>query len=175
MLFPNEEYLGDLFSVGPQNKEFVHSNQLINTITLIDKDSFFVFLQLVVVLLFMVHGPNISADQSFSSIIHTSRVTKSNKDGNCHSEFTCVCILHRRLCLQELRDSKRRFETRMVEIDSGRQQEFDCKLAEALIDLRGQHEEQVRLYKEEIEKTYNSKVICSLPGKTVLSPPRVKV
>uniref|UniRef100_A0A3P8PE23 Lamin A n=1 Tax=Astatotilapia calliptera TaxID=8154 RepID=A0A3P8PE23_ASTCA len=59
---------------------------------------------------------------------------------------------------EELRDSKRRFETRMVEIDSGRQQEFDSKLAEALIDLRGQHEEQVRLYKEEIEKTYNSKL-----------------
>ncbi|XP_005923709.1 lamin [Haplochromis burtoni] len=59
---------------------------------------------------------------------------------------------------EELRDSKRRFETRMVEIDSGRQQEFDSKLAEALIDLRAQHEEQVRLYKEEIEKTYNSKL-----------------
>lgn len=43
MLFPNEEYLGDLFSVGPLNKEFVHSNQLINTITLIDKDRFFFF------------------------------------------------------------------------------------------------------------------------------------
>lgn len=59
---------------------------------------------------------------------------------------------------EELRDSKRRFETRMVEIDSGRQLEFDSKLAEALIDLRAQHEEQVRLYKEEIEKTYNSKL-----------------
>ncbi|XP_063341792.1 lamin-A [Pelmatolapia mariae] len=59
---------------------------------------------------------------------------------------------------EELRDSKRRFESRMVEIDSGRQQEFDSKLAEALIDLRAQHEEQVRLYKEEIEKTYNSKL-----------------
>lgn len=79
---------------------------------------------------------------------------------------TATLSLHRRLCcLQELRDSKRRFETRMVEIDSGRQLEFDSKLAEALIDLRAQHEEQVRLYKEEIEKTYNSKVICSLPGK----------
>uniref|UniRef100_A0A669C909 Lamin A n=1 Tax=Oreochromis niloticus TaxID=8128 RepID=A0A669C909_ORENI len=59
---------------------------------------------------------------------------------------------------EELRESKRRFESRMVEIDSGRQQEFDSKLAEALIDLRAQHEEQVRLYKEEIEKTYNSKL-----------------
>lgn len=46
----------------------------------------------------------------------------------------------------------------MVEIDSGRQQDFESKLAEALIELRAQHEDQVRIYKEEIEKTYNSKV-----------------
>ncbi|XP_030604846.1 lamin-A-like isoform X1 [Archocentrus centrarchus] len=59
---------------------------------------------------------------------------------------------------EEIRESKRRFESRMVEIDSGRQQEFDSKLAEALIELRAQHEDQVRLYKEEIERTYNSKL-----------------
>lgn len=46
----------------------------------------------------------------------------------------------------------------MVEIDSGRQQDFESKLSEALTELRRQHEEQLRIYKEEIEKTYNSKV-----------------
>ena len=45
-----------------------------------------------------------------------------------------------------------------MEIDSGRQQEFDMKLSEALTELRAQHEEQVSIYKQEIEKTYNSKV-----------------
>ncbi|XP_028984374.1 lamin [Betta splendens] len=59
---------------------------------------------------------------------------------------------------EELRDSRRRHESRMVEIDSGRQLEFESKLAEALGELRAQHEEQVRLYKEEVEKTYNSKL-----------------
>uniref|UniRef100_A0A4W4GJ32 Lamin A n=1 Tax=Electrophorus electricus TaxID=8005 RepID=A0A4W4GJ32_ELEEL len=59
---------------------------------------------------------------------------------------------------EELRESKRRQETRMVEIDSGRQQEFESKLADALAELRGQHEEQLRIYKEEIEKTYNTKL-----------------
>lgn len=49
----------------------------------------------------------------------------------------------------------------MVEIDSGRQQDFESKLAEALSDLRAQHEDQIRIYKEEIEKTYNSKV-CTI-------------
>ncbi|CAK6958936.1 lamin [Scomber scombrus] len=59
---------------------------------------------------------------------------------------------------EELRESKRRHESRMVEIDSGRQLEFESKLAEALVELRAQHEEQVALYKTELEKTYNSKL-----------------
>ncbi|KAF7658319.1 hypothetical protein LDENG_00014330 [Lucifuga dentata] len=59
---------------------------------------------------------------------------------------------------EELRESKRRHETRMVEIDSGRQMEFESKLAEALAEMRAQHEDQVRLYKEELEKTYSSKL-----------------
>ncbi|XP_023262932.1 lamin [Seriola lalandi dorsalis] len=59
---------------------------------------------------------------------------------------------------EELRESKRRYESRMVEIDSGRQQEFESKLAEALCELRAQHEAQVQIYKEELEKTYQSKL-----------------
>uniref|UniRef100_A0A8B9JSA4 Lamin A/C n=1 Tax=Astyanax mexicanus TaxID=7994 RepID=A0A8B9JSA4_ASTMX len=59
---------------------------------------------------------------------------------------------------EELRESKRRHESRIVEIDSGKQQEFESKLADALTELRGQHEEQLRIYKEEIEKTYNAKL-----------------
>ncbi|XP_034030109.1 lamin [Thalassophryne amazonica] len=59
---------------------------------------------------------------------------------------------------EELRESKRRFESHVVELDSGRQQEFESKLADALAELRAQHEDQVRLYKEELEKTYNSKL-----------------
>lgn len=59
---------------------------------------------------------------------------------------------------EELRESKRRHESRVLEIDGGRQQDFESKLADALSDLRNQHEDQVRIYKEEIEKTYNSKL-----------------
>ncbi|XP_067456844.1 lamin-A-like [Thunnus thynnus] len=59
---------------------------------------------------------------------------------------------------EELRESKRRHESRVVEIDSGRQQEFESKLTEALVELRAQHEDQVNLYKAELEKTYNSKL-----------------
>ncbi|XP_059363970.1 lamin-A-like [Carassius carassius] len=59
---------------------------------------------------------------------------------------------------EELRESKCRHESRVVEIDSGRQREYESKLSEALIELRNQHEEQLRIYKDEIEKTYNSKL-----------------
>uniref|UniRef100_A0A8C9FPT0 IF rod domain-containing protein n=1 Tax=Pavo cristatus TaxID=9049 RepID=A0A8C9FPT0_PAVCR len=59
---------------------------------------------------------------------------------------------------EELRETKRRHETRLVEIDNGRQQEFESKLAEALQDLRRQHENQIRQYRDELEKTYGAKV-----------------
>ncbi|XP_068425306.1 lamin-A-like [Clinocottus analis] len=59
---------------------------------------------------------------------------------------------------EEQRESKRRYETRMVELDNGQRQEFESKLAAALVEMRAQQEEQVRLYKEEVEKTYNSKL-----------------
>lgn len=50
----------------------------------------------------------------------------------------------------------------MVEINNGQQQEYESKLAEALVELRRQHEDQVCLYKAELEKTYQSKVsLCS--------------
>lgn len=58
----------------------------------------------------------------------------------------------------------------MVEMDSGRQKEFESKLAEALIELRAQHEDQIHLYKEEVEKTYHSKVFLDSAGDIGLSP-----
>lgn len=59
---------------------------------------------------------------------------------------------------QELREVKRRHESRMIELDNGHQQEFESKLAEALVEMRNQHDLQIKLYKDEIEKTYNAKV-----------------
>lgn len=59
---------------------------------------------------------------------------------------------------QEIKDTRRRHETRMVEVDSGRQMEYEFKLAQALADMRQQHDDQVKLYKEEMEQTYVAKV-----------------
>lgn len=62
------------------------------------------------------------------------------------------------LCPQEVRETRRRHERRLVEVDSGRQQEYDFKMAQALEELRSQHDEQVRLYRLELEQTYQAKV-----------------
>ncbi|XP_047461076.1 lamin-A-like isoform X2 [Mugil cephalus] len=59
---------------------------------------------------------------------------------------------------EELREVKRRHESRMVELDNGHQQDFESKLAEALVEMRNQHELQIKMYKEEVEKTYNTKL-----------------
>ncbi|XP_072515125.1 lamin-B1 [Salminus brasiliensis] len=59
---------------------------------------------------------------------------------------------------EEIKDTRRRHETRLVEVDSGRQIEYEFKLAQALADMRQQHDDQVRLYKEEMEQTYVAKL-----------------
>lgn len=59
---------------------------------------------------------------------------------------------------KELLESKRHHASRLLEIDCGQQQDFESKLSAALAELRAQHDDQVRLYKEEVEKTYNSKL-----------------
>ncbi|KAJ4928178.1 hypothetical protein JOQ06_015973 [Pogonophryne albipinna] len=64
----------------------------------------------------------------------------------------------RNLRSEELRETKRRHESRMVEMDNGHVQDFESKLSEALADMRSQHELQIKMYKEDVEKTYNSKL-----------------
>ncbi|KAM9831557.1 lamin-B2 [Neosynchiropus ocellatus] len=59
---------------------------------------------------------------------------------------------------EEVRESRRRQEQRIVEVDSGVRQDYEFKLAQALQDLRKQHDEQVAVYKEELEHTFQSKL-----------------
>ncbi|XP_051028680.1 lamin-B2 [Acomys russatus] len=59
---------------------------------------------------------------------------------------------------EEVRETRRRHERHLVEVDSSRQQEYDFKMAQALEDLRSQHDEQVRLYRLELEQTYQAKL-----------------
>lgn len=50
-----------------------------------------------------------------------------------------------------------------MEIDNGKQREFESRLADALQELRAQHEDQVEQYKKELEKTYSAKVLGASP------------
>ncbi|XP_006897979.1 PREDICTED: lamin-B2 [Elephantulus edwardii] len=59
---------------------------------------------------------------------------------------------------EEVRETRRRHEHQLVEVDSSRQQEYDFKMAQALEELRSQHDEQVRLYRLELEQTYQAKL-----------------
>ncbi|KAF5901945.1 lamin-B1, partial [Clarias magur] len=59
---------------------------------------------------------------------------------------------------EEIKDTRRRHETRLVEVDSGHQKDYEFKLAEALADMRQQHDDQVKHYKEEMEQTYLAKM-----------------
>lgn len=59
---------------------------------------------------------------------------------------------------EEVRESRHRQEQRIVEVDSGVRQDYEFKLAQALQDLRRQHGEQVSLYKEELEQTFEAKL-----------------
>nr|KAF6480609.1 lamin B2 [Molossus molossus] len=60
--------------------------------------------------------------------------------------------------MKEVRETRRRHERHLVEVDSSRQQEYDFRMAQALEELRSQHDEQVRLYKLELEQSYQAKL-----------------
>lgn len=72
---------------------------------------------------------------------------------------------HATSVLQEIREVRQRFDNRLVEVDSGRKEEYEFKLSQALADMRAQNEEQIRLYKDNMDGTYRTKVptrTCSL-------------
>ncbi|XP_066199173.1 lamin-B2 [Saccopteryx leptura] len=59
---------------------------------------------------------------------------------------------------EEVRETRSLHERHLVEVDSSRQQEYDFRMAQALEELRSQHDEQVRLYKLELEQAYQAKL-----------------
>ncbi|XP_060936132.1 lamin-B1 [Limanda limanda] len=59
---------------------------------------------------------------------------------------------------EEVKEARQRYETRLVEVDSGRKEEYEYKLTEALTDMRAQNEEQIKIYKENMEGTYMAKL-----------------
>ncbi|KAK2869251.1 hypothetical protein Q7C36_001122 [Tachysurus vachellii] len=75
---------------------------------------------------------------------------------------------------EEVRETRKRQEKRMVEVDTGAKHDYEYKLTRALQDLRKEHEEQVNLYKTELEQTFlakldNAKVSSDLNDKAVIT------
>ncbi|NXD76600.1 LAML3 protein, partial [Halcyon senegalensis] len=64
-----------------------------------------------------------------------------------------------RLHEDELRETKRAYESRIAEMESLCQKKFESKLSDALQGLRKQHEEQIQGYKEELERTFHVKMM----------------
>ncbi|XP_061634906.1 lamin-B2-like isoform X2 [Phyllopteryx taeniolatus] len=73
-------------------------------------------------------------------------------------ENRCQELELRKNKFEEGRESRRRQEQRIVEVDSGARQDYEFKLSQALQDLRKQHDDQVTLYKEELEQTFQAKL-----------------
>ncbi|XP_063044074.1 lamin L3 [Engraulis encrasicolus] len=59
---------------------------------------------------------------------------------------------------QEVMELRMHHQSRMVEVDSGRQKEFESKMAEAMQQLRQDHETQIQQYREELERTFAAKL-----------------
>ncbi|XP_009888012.1 PREDICTED: lamin-B1 [Charadrius vociferus] len=59
---------------------------------------------------------------------------------------------------KEINEARRKYETRLVEVDSGHQVEYERRLAQALNEIREQHAEQVKLYQQELEHTYHARL-----------------
>ncbi|XP_060921153.1 lamin L3 isoform X2 [Labrus mixtus] len=66
--------------------------------------------------------------------------------------------LQKNISEQEIFEIRSRHESQLVELDSGRQREFESKLSESMRGLRQDHESQLQQYKEEIDKTFSMKL-----------------
>ncbi|NXK91515.1 LAML3 protein, partial [Formicarius rufipectus] len=82
------------------------------------------------------------------------RVDLENNMKTLQEEMT----FQKHLYEDELKEAKRVHEGRIAEVESGRQREFESKLAAALQGLRKQQEEQIQGYKEELERTFGAKM-----------------
>ncbi|KAK5619676.1 Lamin-B1 [Crenichthys baileyi] len=64
---------------------------------------------------------------------------------------------------EEVKEARHRYETRLVEVDSGRKEEYENKLTQALDDMRAQNQVQIQIYKDNMESTYRVKTSKGSP------------
>ncbi|XP_075935952.1 lamin-B1 isoform X1 [Anarhichas minor] len=78
-------------------------------------------------------------------------------ENRCQS-LTEEMIFRKSMQEEEVKEAQQRYTTQLVEVDSGRKVEYEYKLTQALTDMRTQNEEQIRLYKDNMESTYVTKL-----------------
>uniref|UniRef100_A0A8D0CP50 Lamin L3 n=1 Tax=Sander lucioperca TaxID=283035 RepID=A0A8D0CP50_SANLU len=66
--------------------------------------------------------------------------------------------LQRNISEQEVLEIRSRQDSRLVEVDSVQRREFESKLSETIQQLRHDHESQMQQYREELDRTFSSKV-----------------
>ncbi|CDQ84055.1 lamin-B2 [Oncorhynchus mykiss] len=103
--------------------------------------------------------------------LETETLMRVDLENRCQS-LTEELQFRKSMFDEEVRETRRRREKRTVEVDSGVTQDYTFQLAQALQDLRRQHEEQVSIYKEELGNTFqakldNAKVSSELNDKAV--------
>ncbi|XP_054858843.1 lamin-L(III)-like [Eublepharis macularius] len=82
------------------------------------------------------------------------RVDLENQTQTLQEQVMFLKNLHE----DELKRKKSFYESKIQEIESGRQQEFESKLLDALQTLRQEHEQQIEEYKEQVERNFAAKV-----------------
>ncbi|KAM8872922.1 lamin-B1 isoform 1-T1 [Synchiropus picturatus] len=84
-------------------------------------------------------------------------LTRVDLENRCQS-LTEEMAFRNNMHKEEVKEARQRYESRLVEVDSGRKEEYECKLTQALTDMRAQNEEQIQSYKENMESTYATKL-----------------
>uniref|UniRef100_S4RWK7 IF rod domain-containing protein n=1 Tax=Petromyzon marinus TaxID=7757 RepID=S4RWK7_PETMA len=59
---------------------------------------------------------------------------------------------------EEVRETRKQHETRMVEGDSGRKWKYESELGQALLELRQAHDDEVNAFKQELETNSRAKI-----------------
>ncbi|XP_075035024.1 lamin-B1 [Mixophyes fleayi] len=98
-----------------------------------------------------------SALAKFKTQLGEETLQKVDLENRCQS-LTEELEFRKNIYEEEIKETRRRHETRLVEVDSGRVIDYEHKLAQALADIRAQQDEQIKFYKEEVEQTYQAKL-----------------
>ncbi|KAJ4920383.1 hypothetical protein JOQ06_024531 [Pogonophryne albipinna] len=78
-------------------------------------------------------------------------------ENRCQS-LTEEIIFRKSMQEEVVKEARQRYDSRLVEVDSGRKVEYECKLTQALMDMRTQNEEQIIIYKENMEGAHVTKL-----------------